>query len=111
MTSLQAMDPYRPAATPESIAKAKADCEAERAKIRAAGVPVDNEGHLQIPELRPLHMALIEDCGIPLSIRTACSEKVSALVEEYGLDCLIRSVRCELAVNGMTLTVAGKDRP
>lgn len=103
--------PYR--ATPASIAAAKAAAAAEREEARKAGIETDADGHLIIPELGLLRMALIEDLGIPLETRVACSERVSALVEEFGLQCVIRSVRCEAKVNGLDLRVidGGKDRP
>lgn len=102
------MDHYR--ATPASIAAAKASAAAEREEARKAGIETDENGHLIIPELGLLRMALIENEGIPIDDRVTCSEAVEALIGQYGLRCLLRSVRVCAAVRHIEVTTRDNDR-
>lgn len=107
------MDPEHPIslrATPESIAAAKASAEAEREEARQAGIETDADGHLVIPELRLLQMALIENEGIPIADRVTCSGAVEELIGQYGLRCLLRSVRVCAALRHVEVVTRDLDR-
>jgi len=91
-------------ATEDSIAAAKAWNAEERAKAqRDLGLMLNEDG--VVANIRPIDVVAIEDLALPLSIRLECSEKMSALVEEFGFQCVLRSFRCEAAANDLVVRV------
>lgn len=93
-------------ASEESIARAKADCLQARADFtRETGIPITDDGRMQIPELRPLHMAVLEDEGFTVQERSEVAGKVDELVETYGWALVLRSVRSVAAANGQRVMV------
>lgn len=104
------INPYRTGATPESIAKAKASAEAEREEARQAGIETDADGNLVIPELQLLQMALIENEGIPIADRVRCSGIIEAAFDEFGLRCVLRSVRVCAALRHVEVVTRDLDR-
>jgi hypothetical protein len=96
--------------TPESIEAAKLYNASEREKARLeCGLILAKDG--TVAEIRPLHVAAIQDAviqdlyNLPLSLKLKCSERMSELVEEFGYPCVERAFRCEAAANDLVVRV------
>ena len=93
--------------TPESIAAAKAFNASERAKAeRELGLVIKPDG--TVAEIRPVDVVALDAYGLTEPDRE-CSDRMSALVEQFSWITVERCFRLEAAANGFMVRVLAEN--
>ncbi len=102
----QPMPRINPPVTPESIQAAKDDAQRVRADVfRQTGVLFDEEGRVLFTSstrrlsLVPTLPVLF--AGVPVETRDAVADAMDLLVEQYGVESVLRCARLIAAANGV----------